>query len=38
LGRSLHFEKDSLTCTGDQEANAMFTRQYRAPFVVPANV
>ena len=25
-------------CTGDKEANAMFTRAYRAPFVVPQKV
>jgi len=38
LGRSLHFEAKTLTCTGDAEANAMFTRHYRKPFVVPEKV
>jgi hypothetical protein len=27
-----------LQCTGEQEANAMFTRQYRSGFVVPQKV
>ena len=35
LGRSMHFDAKTLTCTGDAEANRMFTRNYRAPFVVP---
>jgi predicted dehydrogenase len=38
LGRSLHFDSQSLECAGDPEANAMFRRQYRAPFVVPQKV
>ena len=38
LGRTLHFDSQTLQCTGDQEANAMFTRQYRAGFVVPQKV
>jgi predicted dehydrogenase len=38
LGRTLHFDPKTLTCTGDPEANRMLTRNYRAPFVVPANV
>jgi hypothetical protein len=38
LGRTLHFDPATLTCEGDAEANAMFTRQYRAPFVVPEKV
>jgi predicted dehydrogenase len=38
LGRTLHFDPETLTCKGDAEANAMFTRQYRAPFVVPEKV
>jgi predicted dehydrogenase len=38
LGRSLHFDSQSLECAGDPEANAMFKRQYRAPFVVPQKV
>ena len=35
LGRTLNFDAASYTCTGDAEANAMFTRDYRKPFVVP---
>ncbi len=35
LGRTLHFDSKTLTCIGDAEANAMFTRKYRPPFVVP---
>jgi hypothetical protein len=35
LGRSLDFDSNTMTCTGDSEANKMFTRDYRAPFVVP---
>jgi predicted dehydrogenase len=36
LGRTLHFDPNTMRCVGDEEANAMFTRkQYRAPFVVP---
>jgi predicted dehydrogenase len=38
LGRTLHFDPQTLQCTGDKEANAMFTRQYRAGFVVPEKV
>ncbi|MCX6619551.1 MAG: hypothetical protein NTY38_00430 [Acidobacteria bacterium] len=36
LGRTLHFDGQSYRCPGDPEANAMFTRDYRAPFEVPA--
>ena len=35
VGRTLNFDAASYTCTGDAEANAMFTREYRKPFVVP---
>jgi predicted dehydrogenase len=35
LGRSLQFDEKTMTCKNDGEANAMFRRQYRAPFVVP---
>jgi predicted dehydrogenase len=35
LGRTLYFDSETLSCKNDPEANAMFTRQYRAPFVVP---
>jgi predicted dehydrogenase len=38
LGRTLHFDPDTMTCTGDNEANRMLTRNYRAPFVVPEKV
>jgi hypothetical protein len=38
LGRTLHLDSDTLMCKGDDEANSMFTRKYRAPFVVPENV
>ena len=35
LGRTLNFDPQTYTCPGDKEATAMFTRSYRAPFVVP---
>ncbi|MGD0302946.1 MAG: Gfo/Idh/MocA family oxidoreductase [Bryobacteraceae bacterium] len=35
VGRTLNFDAASYTCKGDAEANAMFTREYRKPFVVP---
>jgi len=35
LGRSVHFDAASYSCVGDKEANAMFSREYRKPFVVP---
>jgi len=38
LGRSLRFDAATQTCTGDEEANRMFTKTYRAPFVVPEKV
>lgn len=38
LGRELHFDADSYSCVGDKEANEMFTRHYRKPFVVPEKV
>jgi len=38
LGRTLHFDAATLSCQGDPEANRMFTRNYRAPFVVPVKV
>jgi predicted dehydrogenase len=38
VGRTLEFDAEHLTCKGDPEATAMFTRQYRAPFVVPEKV
>ena len=36
LGRTVHFDPDRYECKGDDEASRMFTRDYRAPFVVPA--
>ena len=38
LGRTLHFDAASMSCKGDPEANRMFTRNYRKPFVVPEKV
>ncbi len=35
LGRSVHFDAATYSCPGDKEANAMFSRDYRKPFVVP---
>ncbi len=37
-GRTLQFDPQTFSATGDAEANAMFTRNYRAPFVVPEKV
>lgn len=38
LGRTLHFDPSKETFIGDKEANAMLTRKYRAPYVVPDKV
>jgi hypothetical protein len=38
LGRSIHFDAEKYVCPGDAEATKMFTRNYRAPFVVPGKV
>jgi len=38
LGRTLHWDAKTLTVVGDDEANKMLTRQYRAPYVVPKKV
>ena len=38
LGRTLTFDADKMECTGDSEANAMFKRPYRAPYIVPDEV
>ncbi len=38
LGRTLHFDPVSVTVKNDPEANKMFTRPYRAPYVVPVKV
>lgn len=37
-GRKLSIEPDAETCRGDQEANALLRREYRAPWIVPADV
>ena len=38
VGRTIHFDAKTMTCTGDAEANKLFTRDYRKPFVVPEKV
>jgi predicted dehydrogenase len=38
LGRTLNFDAASYSCLGDAEANRMFKRSYRKPFVVPDKV
>jgi predicted dehydrogenase len=38
LGRTLYFDPETYSCKGDKEATAMFTRNYRKPFVVPEKV
>ena len=38
LGRSLDFDPQKEQFIGDEEANAMLTRKYREPYVVPENV
>lgn len=38
LGRTLHFDASTYSCTGDSEANRMFKRSYRKPFEVPEKV
>ena len=38
LKRSLKFDGAKMICPGDSEATAMFTRLYRAPYVVPTKV
>ena len=35
VGRTLHFDDKTMTVVGDHEANKLFTREYRTPFVVP---
>lgn len=37
-GRKLTFRPDTETFVSDGEANKLLTRDYRAPFVVPASV
>jgi predicted dehydrogenase len=38
LRRSLRFDPVALRCIGDEEANRLFTRSYRAPYTVPDHV
>jgi hypothetical protein len=38
VGRTLHWDAAKMQCIGDDEANKMLTRAYRAPFVVPKQV
>ena len=38
LGRTVNFDPKTLMITGDKEAAAMMTRDYRKPFVVPEKV
>ncbi|MBN1419609.1 MAG: gfo/Idh/MocA family oxidoreductase, partial [Planctomycetes bacterium] len=38
VGRSLEFDPKTETIRGDEEANRLLTREYRAPFVVPEKV
>jgi predicted dehydrogenase len=38
LGRTLNFDEATYSIKGDPEATKMFTRDYRAPFVVPEKV
>lgn len=38
LGRTLDFDPRSMKFTNDDEANAMLTKKYRSPFVVPEKV
>jgi predicted dehydrogenase len=38
VGRTLHFDSKTMTVTGDAEANKLFTKAYRKPFIVPEKV
>jgi predicted dehydrogenase len=38
VGRTVNFDPNSMTITGDPEASKLMTRQYRKPFVVPEKV
>ena len=38
LGRSLDFDPKTMNFINDPEANALLTRKYRAPFIVPDKV
>ena len=37
-GRVLHFDPESEMVEGDPEANAMLTKEYRAPWTIPDSV
>jgi len=38
VGRTLHFDHETMTCKGDAEANKLLKRAYRAPYIVPDKV
>lgn len=38
VGRTLHWDEKTWSVKGDAEANKMLTRNYRAPYIVPAKV
>jgi predicted dehydrogenase len=38
LGRTLHFDPTKEIFIGDKEANAMLTRKYRSPYIIPDKV
>ena len=38
LGRTIHFDPDTMSIKDDAEATRMMTRKYRAPFIVPEKV
>src|ERR1051326_7252561 len=38
VGRTLHFDASTYSVKGDPEAQKLFTRDYRKPFVVPEKV
>jgi predicted dehydrogenase len=38
VGRTLNFDSKTMRVVGDDEANALFTRPYRTPFVVPEKI
>ena len=38
VGRNLEFDSKTESIKGDQEANDLLTRNYRAPYIVPEKV
>lgn len=38
VGRTVQFDAESFAIVGDKEANALFSRKYRKPYVVPEKV